>query len=111
MLKACLRLENLGLVPRKCSTGGKAWLGKTLTMGQRYICELLGLGAKVVHRAVDRFDALNNSWLTRLLTRRQCTIAATALARKIARTLWVKLTEQEDYRNPEGGGELCASCL
>lgn len=93
----------LGLVPRQASTGGKQRLGKTSKMGQRDIRRLLVTGAMAVVRWALRRGAPGNPWLARLLERKPPTVAAFALANKMARGIWATMTRGENYRGPEIG--------
>ena len=90
----------LGLVSKQHSTGGKARLGKTSKKGQRDIRTLLVSGAMAVLKAIERFGAPDDGWLTRLRVRKPYMVVAIALANKMARGLWAMMTKQEDYENP-----------
>jgi transposase len=93
----------LGLVPRQASTGGKQKLGKTAKMGQRGIRRLLITGAMAVIRWALRHDAPRNPWLAHLLERKPPTVAAFALANKMARGIWAMMLRGEYARGPEIG--------
>jgi transposase len=90
----------LGLVPRQHSTGGKQRLGKTSKMGQRDIRRLLIIGAMSVIRWASRRGSPKGSWLARMLERKPPTVAAVALANKMARGIWAMLMRGESYRGP-----------
>ncbi|MCK5444489.1 MAG: IS110 family transposase [Rhodospirillaceae bacterium] len=89
-----------GLVPRQKSTGGRQILGRTSKMGQRDIRRLLITGAMAVIRWAIRKGPPAGSWLANMLARKPRMLVATALANKLARTVWALTTKKEDYRIP-----------
>jgi transposase len=88
----------LGLVPRQHSTGGKPPLGRTSKMGQRDIRRLLIIGAMTVVRWAVRKGAAKGSWLARMLAEKPRLVVAIALANKMARSVWARLSKGEEYR-------------
>jgi transposase len=94
----------LGLVPRQHSSGGKPRLGRASKSGQRDIRSLLIIGAMAVISGVKIRPPAENSWLGRILARKPRTLAAIALANKMARMLWAMITRNEEFR----GGPLLA---
>lgn len=89
-----------GLVPRQKSTGGRQILGRTSKMGQRDIRRLLITGAMAVIRWAMRKGPPPGSWLAKMLARKPRMLVATALANKLARTVWALTTKKEIYRIP-----------
>jgi transposase len=89
-----------GLVPRQKSTGGRQILGRTSKMGQRDIRRLLITGAMAVIRWAIRKGPPPGSWLAKMLARKPRMLVATALANKLARTVWALTTTKENYRIP-----------
>jgi transposase len=89
----------IGLVPRQNSSGGKERLGGITKQGDRYLRQLLVVGAVAVIRYAQRNGA-RRPWLVRLLTRRTPKVAAVALANKNARMVWAIMTSGECYREP-----------
>lgn len=89
-----------GLVPRQKSTGGRQILGKTSKMGQRDIRRLLITGAMAVIRWAIRKGPVPGSWLAKMLARKPRMLVATALANKLARTVWAITTTKKNYRIP-----------
>ena len=87
----------LGLVPKQLSTGGKTKLGRISKMGQSDLRRLLITGATVCIRWARWKGVRADSWLGRLLERKQGTLAAVALANKMARILWAMVTKKQDY--------------
>jgi transposase len=86
----------LGLVPRQSSSGGKASLLGMSKRGDAYLRTLLIHGARsVIYRAGQRADA--QSWLFKLIMRRNVNVAAVALANKTARTVWAMLAHGRDF--------------
>ena len=90
----------IGLVPRQNSSGGKERLGGITKQGDRYLRQLLVVGALAVIRYAQRHGT-RRPWLVQLLARRTTKIAAVALANKMARMIWAIMTSGERYREPQ----------
>jgi transposase len=90
----------IGLVPRQNSSGGKERLGSITKQGNRYLRQLLVVGAMAVIRYAERHGT-RRPWLVKLLARRTTKIAAVALANKTARMVWAMMMSGEAYREPE----------
>ena len=90
----------IGLVPRQNSSGGKERLGGITKQGDRYLRQLLVVGALAVIRYAQRHGT-RRPWLVQLLARRTTKIAAVALANKTARMIWAIMTSGERYREPQ----------
>src|SRR6056297_2237424 len=88
----------LGLVPRQRSTGGKTTLGAVSKMGQTDIRRLLLVGAMSAIRWAVRKGGSPNRWRAALLAGKPKTVAAVALANKMARMIRAVSTKQEDCR-------------
>ena len=101
--KAFKRGRNLaawvGLVPRQNSSGGKERLGGITKQGDRYLRQLLVIGALAVVRYAERHGT-RRPWLVQLLARRASKVATVALANKTARMAWKIMTSGERYREP-----------
>lgn len=89
----------IGLVPRQNSSGGKERLGGITKQGDRYLRQMLVVGAVAVIRYAVRNGA-KRPWLVQLLARRTPKVAAVALANKNARMIWALMTSGERYREP-----------
>jgi len=89
----------VGLVPRQNSSGGKERLGGITKQGDRYLRQLLVVGALAVVRYAVR-NGTRRPWLVQLLARRTPKVAAVALANKNARMVWAIMTSGERYREP-----------
>ncbi len=89
----------IGLVPRQNSSGGKERLGGITKQGDRYLRQLLVVGALAVVRYAQR-NGTRRPWLVQLLARRTPKVAAVALANKNARMIWAIMTSGERYREP-----------
>jgi len=87
----------LGLVPRQHSSGGKSTLLGMSKRGDSYLRTLLVHGARSVIMHAQR-RAGNDSWLARLLQRRNPNVAAVALANKNARVAWALLAHDREFR-------------
>lgn len=88
----------LGLVPRQHSSGGKPTLLGMSKRGDAYLRTLLIHGARsVIYRAGQRADA--ESWLVKLVARRNVNVAAVALANKTARIVWALLAREREFRS------------
>lgn len=90
----------IGLVPRQNSSGGKERLGGISKAGNRYLRQMLIVGAMAVIRHAERNGA-RQSWLVQMLARRKTKVAAVALANKTTRTIWALMTSGERYRAPQ----------
>jgi transposase len=89
----------LGMVPRHEGTGGKARLGPISKRGDVYLRTLLIHGARAAITAFQRKPNQADSWLKRLLARRNKNIAAVALAAKNARIAWALLAHERSYQH------------
>jgi len=92
----------LGLVPRQHSTGGKPTLLGISKRGDTYLRTLLIHGARAVIRVAERKPNHAESWLARLMGRRNKNVAAVALANKNARTVWALLAHEWNYEADYG---------
>jgi transposase len=92
----------LGLVPRQHSSGGKPTLLGISKRGDTYLRTLLIHGARAVVRVAERKTVAGDSWILRLLGRRNPNIAAVALANKNARTVWALLAHDRNYEASYG---------
>ncbi|HJV72669.1 MAG TPA: IS110 family transposase [Noviherbaspirillum sp.] len=87
----------LGLVPRQHSSGGKPVLLGISKRGDVYLRTLLIHGTRAVISHVERRCDQAESWLKRLLSRRNRNISAVALANKNARVVWALLAHDRQY--------------
>ena len=86
----------LGLVPRQRSTGGKQRLGRISRLGDKYIRQLLIVGAQTV--LLRSKAARSDAWIQGLLARRPRLVVAVALANKMARIVWAVMAQGQNYR-------------
>ncbi|TPG46065.1 IS110 family transposase [Roseomonas nepalensis] len=89
----------LGLTPRQNSSGGKDRLGSITKRGDTYLRHLLFIGARNVIRYPKARAAAGAAWIEALVARRSKTVAAVALANKMARIAWAMMTSGEVYRS------------
>lgn len=89
----------IGLVLKQNSSGGKEKLGSISKAGNRYLRQMLVVGAMAVIRYAERHGT-KRPWLIQLMTRRTPKVAAVALANKTARMVWALMTSGERYREP-----------
>lgn len=89
----------IGLTPRQYSSGGKERLGAISKAGNRYLRELLVVGAMAVARIAQRKEG-KRPWLESLLEHKKPKVAAVALANKNARVIWAMMISGEEYRQP-----------
>ena len=89
----------LGLVPRQHSTGGKQTLLGISKRGDCYLRTLLIHGARAVIRVSERKIEQAESWLTRIVGRRNKNVATVALANKNARIVWALLAHNREYQS------------
>lgn len=89
----------LGLVPKQRSSGGKPTLLGISKRGDTYVRTLLIHGARAVIRVAARRSNHAESWLARLLGRRNRNVAAVALANKNARIVWALLARDRAFRS------------
>jgi len=82
----------LGLVPKQHSSGGRQTLLGISKRGDTYLRTLLIHGARSVIRFAEN-KTEPESWLRKLITRRNKNIAAVALANKNARIIWALLVK------------------
>jgi len=88
----------LGLVPRQHSSGGKSTLLGISKRGDSYLRMLLIHGARAVLRVAEGKPGYAESWLARLIGRRNPNVAAVAVANKNARIIWALLKHERDYQ-------------
>lgn len=86
----------LGLVPRQKSTGGRPRLGRISRLGDKYIRQLLIVGAQTA--LLRSKVARSNAWIQGLLARRPRLVVAVALANKTARIVWAMMANEQSYR-------------
>jgi transposase len=89
----------IGLVPRQNSSGGKERLAGITKQGDRYLRQLLVVGALAVVKYAQR-NGTRRPWLIQLLARRTIKVATVALANKTARIVWAIMSTGEAYREP-----------
>jgi transposase len=89
----------IGLVPRQNSSGGKERLAGITKQGDRYLRQLLVVGALAVVKYAQR-NGTRRPWLVQLMARRTIKVATVALANKTARIVWAIMSTGEAYREP-----------
>jgi len=93
----------IGLVPAHTGTGGKTRMLGLSGRGDPYLRTLLMHGA----RSVLLHTKNPSPWLQAMLRRRPVNVVVTAIANKMARTIWALLAHGRDYEpNHRGVGPL-----
>jgi len=87
----------MGLVPKQNSSGGKQNLLGISKRGDTYLRTLMIHGARAVIRFAEN-KAEPESWLRKLMGRRNKNVAAVALANKNARIVWALLAHGRMFR-------------
>ena len=87
----------MGLVPRQNSSGGKQTLLGISKRGDTYLRTLMIHGARAVIRMAEQ-KAAPESWLRKMMVRRNKNVAAVALANKNARIVWALLAHERTFR-------------
>lgn len=88
----------IGLVPEQNSSGGKEKLGGINKAVNRYLRQLLVVGALAVIRRAKQLGYTRHPWLVKLIERRSAKVAAVALANKMVRIAWAMMARGEPYR-------------
>ena len=87
----------MGLVPRQSSSVGKQNLLGIRKRGDTYLRTLLIHGARAVIRFAEN-KAEPESWLRKLMVRRNKNVVAVALANRNARIVWALLANDRTFR-------------
>lgn len=87
----------MGLVPKQNSSGGKQTLLGISKRGDTYLRTLMIHGARAVIRFAEN-KAEPESWMRKLMARRNKNVAAVALANKNARIVWALLANDRTFR-------------
>jgi transposase len=82
----------IGLPPGHSGSGGKVQMGRMTKRGDPYLRTLLIAGARALILLPKK-----SAWLQGLLGRRPVSVAAVALAHKLARLAWALVAHQRDY--------------
>jgi transposase len=78
----------LGLTPRQSSSGGKERLGRITKMGDRYLRQLLVVGATALVRYAKEKPGTVDPRFVALLARKPARVVSVAIANKMARIAW-----------------------
>lgn len=97
-----------GLVPKQCSSGGKQLLPGISKRGDTYLRTLLIHGARAVVRFAEN-KAEPESWLRKLMARRNKNVAAVALANKNARIIWALLAKGRTFHPDHASAAYAAA--
>ncbi|MGF7156354.1 IS110 family RNA-guided transposase [Novosphingobium gossypii] len=88
----------LGLTPLQNSTGGKERLGRITKMGDKYLRQLLVIGATALVRYAKSKPQTADPRLLALLARKPARVATVAMANKMARIVWALMTRGQTYQ-------------
>ncbi len=100
----------MGLVPKQSSSGGKQNLLGISKRGDTYLRTLMIHGARSVIRVAEN-KAAPESWLRKLLARRNKNVAAVALANKNARIVWALLANDRTFRPDYTPARSCRNLI
>ncbi|WP_343617068.1 IS110 family transposase [Novosphingobium sp.] len=89
----------LGLTPRQKSSGGKERLGRITKMGDKYLRQLLVIGATSLIRRAKYSPETVQPFLVGMLARKSARVASVAMANKMARIAWAVMVRGEVYRS------------
>ena len=84
--------DQRSLPPGHSGSGGKVQMGRMTKRGDPYLRTLLIAGARALILLPKK-----SAWLQGLLGRRPVSVAAVALAHKLARLAWALVAHQRDY--------------
>ncbi|MCJ2185130.1 IS110 family transposase [Novosphingobium sp. 1949] len=88
----------LGLTPLQKPSGGKDRLGRITKMGDKYLRQLLVIGATALVRSAKCKPDAADPRLVALLERKPVRVATVAMANKMARIIWALMTRAETYQ-------------
>lgn len=88
----------LGLTPLQNSTGGKERLGRITKMGDKYLRQLLVIGATALVRYAKSKPQTADPRLLALLARKSARVATVAMANKMACIVWALMTRGQTYQ-------------
>lgn len=89
----------LGLTPSQKSSGGKERLGRITKKGDKYLRQLLVIGATSLIRRAKTSPATVHPFLISMLARKSARVASVAMANKMARIAWVVMTRGQAYQS------------
>ncbi len=78
----------LGLTPRQNSSGGKERLGRITKMGDKYLRQMLIVGATALVQCAKEKPGTVDPRFVALLARKPARVASVAIANKMARVAW-----------------------
>jgi len=87
----------LGLTPKQHSSGGKDRLGRITKQGDRYLRQLLVIGATSMLGVIHKQRTNDDTWALKLLERKPPRLVTIALANKMARIVWAIMTKHTVY--------------
>ena len=88
----------LGLVPRQYSSGGKQNLQGISKRGDSYLRSLLIHGARAVV-STTKVKSETDSWVGRILARKNVNVATVAVANRNARIVWALLKHNRQFKH------------
>lgn len=88
----------LGLVPRQYSSGGKQNLQGISKRGDSYLRSLLIHGARAVVSST-KMKSEADSWVSRILARKNVNVATVAVANRNARIVWALLKHDRQFKH------------
>ena len=89
----------IGVLPKQNPSRGKNRLGGISKQGDRYLPQMLVVGALAAIRHAEQHES-RQPWLMHVIARIPTKVAAVAVANKMARVIWATMTSSQSYREP-----------
>ena len=88
----------LGLTPKQYASGNMSKMGGITKRGDRYLRKQLVHGVRALLSRAAKSDGPLSVWAMELRVSKPFNQVAVAVARRLARLMWILLTRQEHYQ-------------